>query len=286
MSKKQDKNIEIFINEIYFRAPKKNYETNKTIIKHIDDTLSIDLLDMIDYSISNNKGYRYILVVIDNFSKFAWTIPLKNKHAQTIKDGFSNIINSSKRKPHLIESDDGKEFVNKDFNEYLKLNNIKRYSRYTSHGAVFAERFNRTLRNLLKKPVFLKGNANWVDELQSVVKKYNKTIHHSTKFTPVEASKSINEDEVFFNLRDKRKKRQPKYKLNDLVRTADKRNLFSKFDSTNGSYNLYKITEIIDDTIPSYRINNLPERYNQNLLQKSRLTLSENTKIMKKLNLI
>ena len=54
----------------------------------------------------------------------------------------------------IIESDDGKEFVNKDFNEFLKLNNIKRYSRYTSHGAVFAERFNRTLRNLLKKPVF------------------------------------------------------------------------------------------------------------------------------------
>ena len=286
MSKKQDKNIEIFINEIYFRAPKKNYETNKTIIKHIDDTWSIDLLDMIDYSISNNKGYRYILVVIDNFSKFAWTIPLKNKYAQTIKDEFSNIINSSKRKPHLIESDDGKEFVNKDFNEYLKLNNIKRYSRYTSHGAVFAERFNRTLRNLLKKPVFLKGNANWIDELQTVTKLYNNTIHHSIKMTPIEASKSINEDEVFFNLRDKRKKKQPKYKLNDLVRTADKRNIFSKFDTTNWSYNLYKITEIIDDTIPSYRINNLPERYNEALLQKSILSLAENNKVMKKLNLI
>ena len=240
---------------------------------------------MIDYSISNNKGYRYILVVIDNFSKFAWTIPLKNKYAQTIKDEFSNIIKSSKRKPNLIESDDGKEFVNKDFNEYLKLNNIKRYSRYTSHGAVFAERFNRTLRNLLKKPVFLKGNANWIDELQTVTKLYNNTIHHSTKMSPIEASKKSNEDEVFFNLRDKRKKKQPKYKINDLVRTADKRNIFSKFDSTNWSYYLYKITEVIDDTIPSYRLENYPERYNQNLLQKSRLTLAENNKVMKKLNL-
>ena len=51
------------------------------------------------------------------------------------------------------------------------------------------ERFNRTLRNLLKKPVFLKGNANWIDELQTVTKLYNNTIHHSTKITPIEASK-------------------------------------------------------------------------------------------------
>ena len=90
---------------------------------------------------------------------------------------------------------------------------------------------------------------------------------------------------MFFNLSDKRKKRKPKYKLNDLVRTADKRNIFSKFDSTNWSYNLYKITEIIDDTIPSYRLEIYPERYNEALLQKSKLSLAENNKVMKKLNL-
>ena len=83
---------------------------------------------------------------------------------------------------HLIETDDGKEFVNKDFNEYLKLNKITRYSRYTSHCAVFAERFNRTLRNFLKKPVFLKGNANWIDELQSIVKKHNETNTKVSKY--------------------------------------------------------------------------------------------------------
>ena len=88
-------------------------------MKHIDDTWSADLLDMIDYGTKNNNGFRYILVVIDNFSKFGWTIPLKNKYAQTIVDEFSKIIKF--RKPNLIESDDGKEFVNKIFNEFLKL---------------------------------------------------------------------------------------------------------------------------------------------------------------------
>ena len=104
--------IDTFINEIFSRPPKKNYSTNKTIVKHIDDTWSMDLLDMVDYGVKNKKGYRYILVVIDNFSNFGWTVPLKTKFSQTITDEVSNLINKSKRKPNLIETDDGKEFVN------------------------------------------------------------------------------------------------------------------------------------------------------------------------------
>ena len=131
--------IKIFVDEIYSKPPMRNYPTNKTIIKSIDDTWSSDLLDMNDYAIKNNKGYRYILVVIDNFSKFGWTIPLKNKYAQSITDAFSQNVKSSKRKPNLLETDDGKEYVNKIFNEFLNNNKIKRYSRYTDKGAVFAE---------------------------------------------------------------------------------------------------------------------------------------------------
>ena len=200
---------------------------------------------------------------------------------------FQILLPKSKRKPNMIETDRGKELYNNTFKNFLKLNNIHHYSRYTSKGAVFVEIFNRTLRNFLKKPVFEKGNASWINELPSTIKKYNNTIHHSTKFTPIEGSLKKNEDEIYHNLSDKRIKKQPKYKLNDLVRTADKRNrnILSKFDSTNWNYILYKITEIIDDTIPIYRINDLPERFNEALLQKSRLTLAENNKVMKKLNL-
>ena len=163
--------MKIFIDEIYSKQPKKNYPTNKTIIKSLDDTWSSDLLDMNDYGFKNKKGYRYILVVIDHFSKFGWTIPLKNKYAQSITDAFSQIVKSTKRKPNLFQTDDGKEYVNKIFNEFLNNHNIKRYSRNTPFGAVFAERFHRTICNLLKKLVFLKGNADWLSELPSVIKK-------------------------------------------------------------------------------------------------------------------
>ena len=100
------KNIKIFINEIYSKPPKKNYVTNKTDVYHIDDIWSLDILDLKDYGPENNRGYRYVLVTIDNFSKFGWTIPLKNKNAQTIKDSFENILTNSKRKPDLVESED------------------------------------------------------------------------------------------------------------------------------------------------------------------------------------
>ena len=100
----------IFIDEIYRKALKKNYETIKITCNHIDEIWSIDLADFSDYKISNNKIYRYIFIIIDNFSKFLWAIPHKNKYSQTITNEFSNIFSTSKRKPIKIESDRGSEF--------------------------------------------------------------------------------------------------------------------------------------------------------------------------------
>ena len=183
----------IFINEIYSKPPRKNYPTIKIIYNYIDQIWSIDLADMIDYKISNNKGYRYIFIIIDNFSKFLWAIPLKNKSSQTITNEFSNVLTTSKRKPLKIESDRGSEFYNSIFQNVLKSRNIQHYSRYTDKGPSIAERVIRTVRNLLKKPVFLAGNADSISELPSIIKQYNNTIHHSTKKTPVQASKKVNE---------------------------------------------------------------------------------------------
>ena len=279
------KNIKIFINEIYSKPPKKNYATNKTDVYHMDDIWSIDILDLKDYGPKNNRNYRYVLIIIDNFSKFGWTIPLKNKNAQIIKDSFGNIIISSKRKPNLIESDRGKEFYNNIFQDFLNKNNIKLYSRNSSYGAVFAERFNRTIRDLLKKIVFENGDGNWIDLLPTITKQYNKRIHSSTKLAPIQAGLKTNKGFVYKNLLDKRKKVKPKFQINDLVRTADLKKTFSKGDTTNWSYKLYKITELIKDTIPSSKIDNLKERYNESLLKKTELTIKENNNVIKKLKI-
>ena len=83
--------------------------------------------------------------------------------------------------------------------------------------------------------------------------------------TPTQASKKVNEKVVYNNLQDRRVKQKPKFHLGQLIRTADIKKVFSKGDSTNYSYELYTITEVIHDTIPSHRINCLPGRYNVTL---------------------
>ena len=70
-------NIKVFVDEIYSKPPKKNYVTNKTDVYHIDDIWSFDILDLEDYGSENNRGYRCVLVILDNFSKYGWTNPLK-----------------------------------------------------------------------------------------------------------------------------------------------------------------------------------------------------------------
>ena len=144
-------------------------------------------------------------------------------------------MTSSKRKPNLIESDRGREFYNNIFQDFLNKNNIKLYSRNSSYGAVFAERFNRTIRDLLKKPVFEKGDGIRIDVLPTITKQYNTRIHSSTKLTPIQASLKKNEGYVYINLLDKRKKIKPNFQINNLVRVADLKTTFSKGDTTNWS---------------------------------------------------
>ena len=187
----------IFIDEIYSTPPRKNYSTNKLVYNHIYEIWSIDLADMIDYKTSNNEGFRYIFVIVDNFSKYLWAIPLKNNYSQTITNELSNILTKSKRKPLKIEWDRGAEFFSSIFQIFWKSKSIHHFSRYTDKGPSIAERVIRTIRNLVKKPVFLAGNADWLSELPSVIKQNNNTIHHSIKMTPVQASKKSNEIKSF-----------------------------------------------------------------------------------------
>ena len=87
------------------------------------------------------------MINIENFSKYGWTVPLKNKIGQAGKDSFESILITSKRKPHLIETDRESNFIIFFFQIFLKINNIKLYSRSSSIGSVFAERFNCTIRS-------------------------------------------------------------------------------------------------------------------------------------------
>ena len=72
-------------------------------------------------------------------------------------------------------------------------------------------------------------------------------------------------------------KQKQKYEQGQIVRTADFKMVFSKVDSTNYSYQLHTLTQVINDTTSSYRISYLPERFNENLLRSTKLTLEKKT---------
>ena len=113
----------VFIDDIYGKAQKKKYETNKIIYNLFDEIGSIDLADMIDYKISNNKGFRYFFIIIDNYSKDLWAITLKTKHSKTITDKFSNVLSKSKRRPLKLELALISEWYYSIFRNFLKSKN-------------------------------------------------------------------------------------------------------------------------------------------------------------------
>ena len=97
-----------------------------------------------------NKGIKYLLCAINLFSKYAWAVPIKEKKGVSIVNSLEKII-SKERKPNKIWVDQGSEFYNKPFQEFLKINNIEMYSAYNEGKSVVDERFMRTLKNKIFK---------------------------------------------------------------------------------------------------------------------------------------
>ena len=144
----------------------------------------VDLADMQLIS-KCNKGVRYLLFVIDLFSKYAFAVPLKDKKGSSIVDAFQSILNKSKRKPNKIWVDEGNEFYNNNFKKRLKDNYIAMYSTYNEGKSVVAERFIKTLKNKIYKNMTTISNNVYFDVLDDVVKKYNNTYHSTIKMKPI-----------------------------------------------------------------------------------------------------
>ena len=115
-----------------------------------DNVWGADLADMQLIS-KFKKGFRFLLCVIDIFSKYAWVVPLKDKKGVSIVDAFQKILDDSNRKPNKIWVDKGSEFYNSSFKKWLKDNNIEMYSIRKKGKSVVAERFMRTLKTKIYK---------------------------------------------------------------------------------------------------------------------------------------
>ncbi len=143
-----------------------------------------------------NNGYKYLLTVIDVFSKFAWAIPLKVKTGKQMIELFQNIFKD--RKPKKLWTDAGKEFINKDFKNFLSDNEIELYQTYNEGKAVVIERFNRTLKEKMWKKFTETDNNKYLEILPKLVSNYNNIIHSTIKMTPTDASKIENKIKISY----------------------------------------------------------------------------------------
>ena len=122
-----------------------------------------------------NRGIKYLLCVIDLFSKYAWVVPIKDKIGTSIVNAFKKILSDSNRKPNKTWVDQGSEFYNKSFKDVLKINNIEIYSTYNEGKSIVAERFIRIWKNKIFKHMRAISKNIYFDALDDIVDTYNNT---------------------------------------------------------------------------------------------------------------
>ena len=249
-----------------------------------DECWSIDLIDRSSLG-KYNKNYKFIFTIIDNHTKYAWAIPLKDKSGKSTTAAFKNLLETSKRKPHKIWSDRGKEFYNTTFLHYLNEQNIQIYSTNSDLKVVFVERFNRTLLDLIKEPMYIEGKGNWLNHLDAALDKYNNRVHGTTKMTPFEANKKPIDPPTFVN-----KPKRPKFQVGDFVRVPDKRNIYSKGYTTNWNRELFKIHSINKTNPVTYTLNDengeiIQGKYYEQELLRSIFNFDSNNKTLESMNI-
>lgn len=225
------------------RPAKLNFKRNPIVSKTIDHNWHGDLVE-ISHPKSNNN-YRYILMIIDNLSKYGWARLLKDKKAETIKKAFLSILKESKRKPQILTTDAGKEFKNHSFRKYLKWRKIKHLVVKDFAKAAVVERWNRTIKEKINKYLTFKNTKRFIDVFPYIISGYNNTIHSRTKFKPIDVNPT-NQRKVFQNLYKIRQTLNNKiFSIGDKVRLFLIRDKFAKGYLPNYSKEIFIVHKIL-----------------------------------------
>ena len=257
--KKEDQIIEA--KEIHSPVRKK-FIKRKIITLGIDDLWAADLILMSIYE-KENDGFKYMLNVIDTFSKYVWSKPLKKKNGIEVSKAFEEIIKDSikigHKPPNLLHTDKGLEFKNKEFSAIMKKYNIKLYHTENEEKSSIIERYNRTQNEKMKVQFEINKNFKWIDILQKIVKEYNNSYHSTIKMKPIEVNKS-NEKELLntvFKYVPPKIVEKSKFVINDKVRIANKKNTFSNKYMNNWSREIFVVSRINNTNPVTYNIKDL-----------------------------
>ena len=228
------------------RRVNRNFKRGKVIVEGIDDQFDADLASMSDYE-KRNDGYKYLLVVIDIFSRYAWVEPMKNKNADTIVQAFEKIL-SEGRIPRKLRTDAATDFTSKKFQNLMKEKNINHFTTHNEKQANYVERLIKTLKNKIRRYMSEKRTERYIDVLKNLVTSYNNTWHSGIQSEPVNVNKN-NEKKLWWQMYwptemklKKKKKRNPfKFKVGDKVRISLLRTSFQREYDNKWSYEIFKI---------------------------------------------
>ena len=222
----------------------RRFPRRKTQTWGIDSQWQVDLIDMQPFSTSN-KSYRYILAGIDVFSRYGFAQPILSKKSMDVLDGFKKMI--QERQPDSIQSDLGKEFLNKYFQEFLKEEGIHFFTGHNDDvKCALVERFNSTLQNKLWRYFTFKNTYTWYDVLPQLVESYNNTYHKTIGGAPSQVTPE-NSDILFYRLYEqpaKKPKKKLTLKKGDKVRMLKKKKTFNRGYQPNWTEEVFDIAVV------------------------------------------
>jgi len=230
----------VVVNELH-KPVRHRFPRRSIIIKGLDDLWQADLVEMIPYN-RENKGYKYILMVIDTFSKYLWARPVKNKTGEEVTKAMKDVL--KERKPDNLQTDHGKEFYNPSFQSLMQQNKINHYSTFSNIKASIVERVNRTIKTKMWKEFSMQGSYKWLNLLPSIVRDYNKTVHRTTRMKPQDVNKKVEQrlqGDVYSHL----KQVAPvHFKVGDHVRISKYKSVFAKGYQFNWTTEIFVIDEV------------------------------------------
>ena len=199
-------------------------EYDRIIAFHPNDCWQADLLSVFKTA-KVNKNYRYILNVIDVYSRYLWSVPLKSKSGKDVAAALVKIIEMASEAPGNFTTDNGKEFLNHDVKAILDKHGTKQWiNQVGDHNTMgIVERVNRTLRELIRKWFALKRTKVWYNVLDDIVENYNNSQHSTLRQTPHDVYNRLAYPDRLFPPR-----RVKKFDKGDMVRLKTVRNIFDK----------------------------------------------------------
>lgn len=239
------------------KPARKRYNTRPYKTGAIDQQWQADLIEMIPYA-NVNKGYRYILTIIDLFSRYGWAVPLKDKTGKEVMNAFQ-VVFAQGRKPQRLQTDDGLEFDNRQVQHLLNLENIKFFTVKSQFKAAVCERFNRTLKDKMWRYFTHTGSYRWIHILPDILHAYNTSPHRSIGIAPANVN-AENEHEIWLEQERigpqnvTQREIQTVFRVGDHVRISIAKGVFDKGYLPNWSEEIYTITQILETNPQQYKL--------------------------------